>query len=64
MEEDIDIAYDKKRERYVAYSTYTGVFGIGTCVESALENYNDNLIECSEWLKMRERHRLQNKLCN
>lgn len=36
-----DIAYDKKRQRYVAYNVENSVVAVGVCVISAIEAYNE-----------------------
>lgn len=35
----IDIAYDRKNGRFVAYNLNTNVFATGVCVESAVKAY-------------------------
>jgi hypothetical protein len=40
----IDIAYDRKNGRYIAYNLYTKVFSYGVCVETAVEAYKEALL--------------------
>lgn len=44
----INIAYDRSRGCYVAYSIITGIFAIGVCVETACEAYRDKYFESIE----------------
>ncbi len=41
----IDIAYDRKNGRYIAYNLNTNVFSYGVCVESAVEAYKEALLD-------------------
>lgn len=45
---DIDIAFDRRRQRYVAYSIETNLAGTGVCVQSAVADYKSKFNERQE----------------
>jgi len=47
----IDIAYDIKNKRYVAYNIEAGIIATGVCVTTALENFKAKELEVIMKLK-------------
>jgi hypothetical protein len=46
--DDIDVAYDRRRQRYVAYSVETNIAGTGVCIQSAVADYKSNYYKREE----------------
>jgi hypothetical protein len=43
--DDIDVAFDRRRQRYVAYSLETNICGSGVCVQTAVADYKAKYYE-------------------
>lgn len=46
--DDIDIAFDRRKQRYVAYSVETNIAGSGVCVQTAIADYKSKYYERKE----------------
>lgn len=46
--DDINIAFDRRNQRYVAYSIETSIAGTGVCVQTAISDYKSKYYERSE----------------
>lgn len=42
---EIEVAYDRRNQLYVAYSTETGIVATGVCVTTAVENFKIKRLE-------------------
>lgn len=45
LEEEIQIAYDRKNGKYVAYNDENDLFATGVCVETACDAYRSKYYE-------------------
>lgn len=46
--DDIQIAFDRRNQRYVAYSPETNIAGVGVCVQTAITDYKAKYYEQKE----------------